>query len=73
MLSGGITVEIVLDDFAVSKKVEELNKKYLETWGKEVDYTIIPKGITQEKLVKCLALMIETNDSLPVAYYKLFY
>lgn len=72
-MSGGITVEIVLDDFAVSKKVEELNKKYLETWGKEVDYTIIPKGITQEKLVKCLALMIETNDSLPVAYYKLFY
>lgn len=66
-------MEIVLDDFAVSKKVEELNKKYLETWGKEVDYTIIPKGITQEKLVKCLALMIETNDSLPVAYYKLFY
>ena len=68
-----MTVEIVLDDFAVSKKVEELNKKYLETWGKEVDYTIIPQGITQEKLVKCLALMIETNDSLPVAYYKLFY
>ena len=66
-------MEIVLDDFAVSKKVEELNKKYLKTWGKEVDYTIIPKGITQEKLVKCLALMIETNDSLPVAYHKLFY
>ena len=64
-------MEIVLDDFAVSKKVEELNKKYLETWGKEVDYTIIPKGNTQEKLVKCLALMIETNDSLIVAYHKL--
>ena len=54
------------------KKIEELNKRYIDTWGKEVNYTIIPKGITQEKLVKCLELMIENNLSLVVAYTKLF-
>lgn len=59
-------------DDTILKKIDELNKKYEETWGKEVDYTIIPKGITQEKLVKCLELMSEDNISLVVAYTKLF-
>lgn len=64
-------MEIYIDDSAIDK-VEELNKRYKETWGKEVDYTIIPSGITQEKLVKCLELMIENNISLLVAYSRLF-
>ena len=59
-------------DKTTLKKIEELNKKYKETWGKEVDYHILPKGISQEKLVKCLELMIEDNLSLIVAYKKLF-
>lgn len=59
-------------DESVLKRIEELSKKYEETWGNEVDYTIMPKGITQEKLVKCLELMIEDNLSLVVAYTKLF-
>ena len=54
------------------KKIEELNIIYSQTWGKEVDYSIIPNGITQEKLVNCLELMIEENLSLLVAYNKLF-
>ena len=54
------------------KRIEELNKKYEETWGKEVDYHILPRGISQEKLVKCLELMIEDNLSLLVAYNKIF-
>lgn len=54
------------------EKVEELSKVYEFTWGKKVDYTIIPKGITQEKMVKCLELMIESNLSLLVAYNKLY-
>lgn len=60
-----------IDDSALLK-IEELSKRYRETWGKDVDYTIIPNGITQEKLVKCLELMIEDNLSLVVAYTKLF-
>lgn len=64
-------MDIIIDNFAMDK-VEELSKKYKETWGKEVDYSIIPRGLTQEKLVKCLELMIEDNLSLLVAYNKLF-
>lgn len=60
-----------IDDSAI-EKVEELSKVYEFTWGKKVDYTIIPKGITQEKMVKCLELMIESNLSLLVAYNKLY-
>ena len=59
-------------DETTLKKIEELSKRYKETWGKKVDYTIIPIGITQEKFVKCLELMIEDNLSLVVAYTKLF-
>ena len=53
-------------------KIEELCQKYEETWGKKVEYKIIPNGITQEKFVKCLELMISDNLSLLVAYNKLF-
>ena len=46
-------------------------KEYKDTYNKEVDYTVIPRGITQEKLIKCLELMISDNLSLLVAYNKL--
>lgn len=57
---------------SVIGRIEELNKNYKEIWKKEVDYTFIPRGISQERLVKCLELMLETNDSLLVAYNKLY-
>lgn len=59
-------------DEATLKEIEELSQKYEETWGKKVDYKIIHNGITQEKIVKCLELMIADNLSLAVAYTKLF-
>lgn len=43
-------------DELVSKRIEELSRKYQETWGREVDYTIVPQGITQERLTKCWTL-----------------
>ncbi len=64
-------MKIVIDDSAI-EKVEDLNKMYKKAWGKEVDYRIAPRGITQERLVKCLELMIEENLSLVVAYNELF-
>lgn len=60
-----------INDSAV-EKVNELCKKYQETYGKEIDFTVIPKGITQEKLEKCIELMIDNNLSLVVAYEKLY-
>ena len=56
----------------MKNKIKELNLIYQQKWGKGVDYTIIPRGISQEQLVDCLELMIETNDSLLVSYNKLF-
>ena len=60
-----------IDDSAVGR-VNELCKKYQETYGKEIDFTIIPKSITQEKLEKCIRLMIDDNISLVVAYDRLY-
>lgn len=60
-----------IDDSAI-EQVEKLSKKYKETWGKEIDYTVMPKGMTQKRLVKCIELMIESNISLLVAYHKLY-
>lgn len=34
-----------IDDSAI-EQVEKLSKKYKETWGKEIDYTVMPKGMT---------------------------
>ena len=59
-------------DEVTLKKIEELCKKYKETWWKEMDYTVMPNRITQEKFVKCLELMIADNLNLVVAYTKLF-
>ena len=53
-------------------KLEFLNKEYEKTYGKKVDYTISPIGITQEKLVLCLELMIKDNLSLLGAYDALY-
>lgn len=58
---------IQIDD-SLLNTIEQLNKEYKEIYGKEVDYTVIPKGITQEILVDCLQLMISNNLSLIVAY-----
>ena len=53
-------------------KIEKLCQKYEETWGKKIDCKIIPSGMTQEKFVKCLELMIVDNLSLLVAFNRLF-
>ena len=61
---------LTIDDTPL-QRIDELSKRYKATYNKEVDYTVIPKGITQEKLIKCLELMISDNLSLTVAYNKL--
>ena len=66
-MSGGIEI----DDSAIID-VEYLTQLYKNKFHKDVDYTIVPKGLTQEKLVDCLDYMLETNVSLVVAYEYLF-
>ena len=64
---------MLIDDSAL-EKIEELSKLYKETWGREIDLSLWQnlKGMTQQKMVKCIELMIEDNISLIVAYAKLF-
>lgn len=62
---------IIIDDSAIDK-VNELCKVYEKTWGKKVDFKIMPPMITQEQLVEVVSLMIQTNDSLLVAWNKLY-
>lgn len=61
---------IKIDD-SLLNTIEQLNKEYKEIYGKEVDYIVIPKGITQEILVECLQLMISNNLSLIAAYTRI--
>ena len=66
-------MHINIDDSTL-EKIEELSKLYKETWGKEIDLSLWAnlKGMTQQKMIKCIELMIEDNVSLIVAYTKLF-
>lgn len=50
------------------QKIQKLEKEYERTWGKKVDYSVVPIGIDQEKLVYALENRIKNNDSLLVAY-----
>ena len=52
-------------------KIRILEQKYLENWGKEVDYTVLPVGLTQENLVKVLERIVETDESILVGFNKI--
>jgi hypothetical protein len=52
------------------KNIKILEMEYERKWGKKVNYSIIPKGITQEKMVCVLEVMVKTGDSLLVAFNK---
>lgn len=50
------------------EKVRILEQKYKETWGINVDYTIIPSEMTQEKLVDVLERIVETGESISAGF-----
>lgn len=50
------------------EKIRILEQKYKETWGINVDYTIIPPGMTQEKLVDVLERIVDTGESISVGF-----
>lgn len=53
------------------ERIRVLEKKYKENWGKDVDYSILPKGITQEMLVTILERITEIGESILTGYEKL--
>ncbi len=54
-------------------RLNELCKLYKHRWGKEVDYTILPRSISQEKLVIILERIVDTGESILVGYNKVFF
>lgn len=53
------------------EKIRILEQKYKETWGINVDYTIIPPGMTQEKLVEVLERIVDTGEIIIVGFSKI--
>lgn len=62
---------IVVNEDAM-RKIEELNRLYEKNWGREVDYTIVPRGMTQEMLVMILGRIVDTGESVLVGYDKIY-
>lgn len=56
----------------VLKEIEQLDSIYENNWGIPVDYTIIPSGMSQEKLAVVLRRIIDTGESILVGYSKIF-
>ena len=54
------------------KKMKEYEEIYKERWGKEVDYTILPSGMTQEKLLVVMERIINTGESILMGYGKIY-
>lgn len=53
-------------------RIEELSQKYEYNWGKEVDYTGMPSGISQDRLAIILERIVETGESVLVGWEKCF-
>ena len=53
------------------ERIKILEQNYKETWGINVDYTIIPPGMTQEKLVDVLERIVDTGESITVGFSKI--
>ena len=51
--------------------IELLEQKYEHNWGKKVDYTVIPKELSQEKLAVILKRIVDTGESILVGYNKI--
>ena len=53
------------------EQIRLLEQQYIKHWGKKVDYSVLPMGITQEKLVKVLERIVHTGESILVGYSKI--
>ena len=54
------------------EEIERLSNIYEKKWGVPVDYTILPAGLSQEKLVVVLGRIVDTGESVLVSYSRIF-
>lgn len=53
-------------------KIEDLSEQYKKNWNKELDLIALPSGIDTTQLLKILARITKTGESVLVGYEKLF-
>ncbi|MCM1124960.1 MAG: hypothetical protein NC429_00675 [Lachnospiraceae bacterium] len=53
------------------KQLNELCEIYKQRWSREVDYTVLPRSISQEKLLIILKRIVDTGESILVGYNKI--
>ena len=61
----------MINDEAI-KQIKLLELEYELNWGKKVDYTILPRGVSQEKLVFILERIVDTGESILVGWDKIY-
>lgn len=54
----------------IAERIKILECQYEKNWGQSVDYTIVPRGMTQKKLAVVLEITVKTGDSILVGYEK---
>lgn len=55
----------------IYNKIQKLSLLYEKRWGKEPDYTVVPKGMSQEVLLKVLERIVDTGESILVGWNKI--
>ena len=54
------------------RQIELLEQEYEHNWGKKVDYSVLPQGISQEKVAVVLERIVDTGESILVGWDKLY-
>ena len=54
------------------EKINQLYQLYKQRWGKDLNDSILPGNMNQEKLVLILERIVDTGESILVGYDKLF-
>ena len=52
-------------------KIKILEQEYMENWGRNVDYTVFPIEMTQEKMVEVLERIKDTGESVLVGFNRI--
>ncbi len=53
-------------------QIQLLEQKYEHNWGRKVDYTVLPQGLSQEKLTVILERIVDTGESVLVGWNRVF-
>lgn len=56
----------------LKREIERLEDLYQINWEKNVDKAVIPENLTEETYIKVLKHIVDTGESVIVAYNKMF-